>query len=48
MYNEIKNGNISRKKIEEGQEKFTSSLSEITSGNPKNKNSISIRCNRKY
>ena len=35
IYNEIKNGNISIKKVEKYQKKIKSSLSEITSGNPK-------------
>ena len=35
IYNDIKNGNISIEKGEEDQKKFKSSLSELTSGNPK-------------
>ena len=37
IYNEVKNGNISILKGEEDQNKFKSSLSEITTGNPKDK-----------
>ena len=35
IYNDIKNGNISIKTIEEDQNKFKPNLSEITTGNPK-------------
>ena len=35
IYNDIKNGNISIKTIEEDQKKFKPNLSEITTGNPK-------------
>ena len=37
IYSEINSGNISLKKAEEDQKKFKSSLSEITSGNPKHR-----------
>ena len=40
FYNEIKNGETSVEKIEEDQEKFKSSLNEITSGNAKYRKNI--------
>ena len=46
-FNEIKNGNISRKTGEVYQKKFESTLREITLWNLKHKK-IWIRCNRNY
>ena len=40
IYNEIKNGNILVKNVDEDQMKFKSNLSEIKSGNPKYKKNI--------
>ena len=37
IFNEAKNGNTSSKKVEKDQKMFTSSLGEITSGDPKYK-----------
>ena len=42
IYNEIGNGNISIKKAEEDQNKFKSSLSEITARNPKYKKQYQV------
>ena len=37
FYNKIKNGYVSIEKIEEDKKKLKSKLSEITTGNPKNR-----------